>query len=305
MYSLSLEREFERQVCCKVDIAQDCGFDEFLCPNEGNPQKMAPHLQGITQRGISVLTGTERSFFHLLFSNETIVYDATYYSYMFEAMKESDKIELKQLYTKLIKFAADDYYEGENERNLALWLNIKVSHASYDGNPYDHSVGAFYSTRTFKAVKQYMARNFIEFTRIGFVDMSNIYGHSIIRLNALSQEEIQQSCQNPEMKRFLPKIIECWTRLKPSTYLAFSKIEGWNDAFERYFCSPSNTLALNFFLKRLEDEKLMNEFIKIFGEQNLEILKNPFLRNLNFLIGLIIHAKDALINFTVRNYALI
>ena len=148
------------------------------------------------------------------------VYDVTYFSYIFDAMNESEKNEFKQLLTKLIKFATDVYHEGENERNLALWLNIKVRHVT-DANPFDNSVGAFYSHNTLKAVKQYMAQNFLELSRIRFVDMSSIYNRSILRLNALSDEEIQECCQNPKMKCFLPQFIESWTFLNQTTYYCF------------------------------------------------------------------------------------
>jgi hypothetical protein len=64
---LSLEQELEKEGCWQIDLDQWCSFYDFLEPNEGNPQKLIPHLQEISKKGVVVSTGTERSFFFLLF----------------------------------------------------------------------------------------------------------------------------------------------------------------------------------------------------------------------------------------------
>lgn len=48
-------------------------FDDYREPNEGYPERIRPHLEAAWNReGIAVSTGTERSFFHLLFSNHDL-----------------------------------------------------------------------------------------------------------------------------------------------------------------------------------------------------------------------------------------
>lgn len=51
-----------------LDIHKPIAFDNYLTPNEGNPQNIHPLLQEI-KPGFLVSTGTERSFFNLLFIN--------------------------------------------------------------------------------------------------------------------------------------------------------------------------------------------------------------------------------------------
>lgn len=64
-----LESLYEHLVCCGVDINFDCGFADYLWPNESCPQYLASHLADL-EEGIFVSTGTERIFFELLFANE-------------------------------------------------------------------------------------------------------------------------------------------------------------------------------------------------------------------------------------------
>jgi hypothetical protein len=66
-----LEKEFANQGCFSLDLSQYCDFPEFLSPNEGNPESIQHHFKNISNRGIVVCTGTERSFYTLLFCSET------------------------------------------------------------------------------------------------------------------------------------------------------------------------------------------------------------------------------------------
>jgi len=52
-----------------VDVHADCGFRDYLEPNEGTHRNVQPHLERMSE-GLLVSTGTERSFFDLLFSPE-------------------------------------------------------------------------------------------------------------------------------------------------------------------------------------------------------------------------------------------
>lgn len=53
----------------ELNIAKISYFDVYLSPNEGHPQKIAFLLEGV-ETGFLVSTGTERSFFNLLFSDQ-------------------------------------------------------------------------------------------------------------------------------------------------------------------------------------------------------------------------------------------
>ena len=64
-----LECEFENQCLVDVNISQQCDFPDYLEPNEGSPEDVKSHL-ALMEKGIIVSTGTERSFFDLLFSDE-------------------------------------------------------------------------------------------------------------------------------------------------------------------------------------------------------------------------------------------
>jgi len=63
-----LECEFENQCLVDVNISQQCDFPDYLEPNEGSPEDVKSHL-ALMEKGIIVSTGTERSFFDLLFSD--------------------------------------------------------------------------------------------------------------------------------------------------------------------------------------------------------------------------------------------
>ena len=65
---VSLESEFEHLITADVDTRKDPNYDEYLEPNEFNPEKMIPHLERAKEGGLLVVTGTERAFFSLIFS---------------------------------------------------------------------------------------------------------------------------------------------------------------------------------------------------------------------------------------------
>ena len=80
----SLEMQFADQCLVDVDVHAKCNFDDFLEPNEYEPEGIEPHLkmveQGICntaegvatleQEGLHVITGAERFFFMHCFSDE-------------------------------------------------------------------------------------------------------------------------------------------------------------------------------------------------------------------------------------------
>jgi hypothetical protein len=65
----SLEEQFESAITQPVDVRTDCGFKDYLDPNEGSPEGIKPHLE-LAERGDLVSTGTERCFFNLCFLDE-------------------------------------------------------------------------------------------------------------------------------------------------------------------------------------------------------------------------------------------
>ncbi len=67
--SPSLEYQFAHLAFSDVDVNAECGFGDFLEPNELRPERVQPHLDR-AGRGVLVSAGTERSFFDLIFSSE-------------------------------------------------------------------------------------------------------------------------------------------------------------------------------------------------------------------------------------------
>ncbi len=65
----SLEEKYEEIVCYSFDPTVDCGFIDYLKPNEGPVECIIPHLQGV-KKGFIVSVGTERSFMDLIFAND-------------------------------------------------------------------------------------------------------------------------------------------------------------------------------------------------------------------------------------------
>lgn len=63
----SLENEHLDLVTQNVDVKFNCDFVDYLRPNEMNPEGIKEHLK-LAKRGIHVSTGTERSFFGIIFS---------------------------------------------------------------------------------------------------------------------------------------------------------------------------------------------------------------------------------------------
>jgi hypothetical protein len=126
-----------------------------------------------------------------------------------------------------------------------------------------------YSVETLNLLREYINNNFLKVPRFGFIDMG-CSGDREEKLNTLSTEEIDELCQYPETKCFLERLMNCWVLLKPRVYLAFSKIEGWQEQFEISFANPRKNLP--GFLDRLKEHHLLEEFISEFGKKRLDRL---------------------------------
>ena len=63
-----LERDFQSIAYRTQDLLKR-KFESYLMPNEGSPENIVPCLHQVTARGIFVSTGTERSFFNLIFAD--------------------------------------------------------------------------------------------------------------------------------------------------------------------------------------------------------------------------------------------
>jgi hypothetical protein len=64
-----LETQFSQEVLT-IDLTNKPNFKDFIRPNERQPSKIVPHL-AMSQPGLIVSTGTERSFFDLALSDPT------------------------------------------------------------------------------------------------------------------------------------------------------------------------------------------------------------------------------------------
>jgi hypothetical protein len=122
---------------------------------------------------------------------------------------------------------------------------------------------AICTRETLNGLKNYAKRYFFRVPRLGYIDMNPLNDHSK-RLNELSIQEVQDLCQSPETKRFLPRIIENWETLDPHLYLAFSQVEGWQEEFESYFSSHPHCMFPfeEHLMKRQLHQKCVENFRK-------------------------------------------
>jgi hypothetical protein len=64
----SLAEEFAEFAFCEVNKDVKCDLPDYLEPNEGAPEAIKPHLSLSKKGVVTVVTGAERGFFHILFS---------------------------------------------------------------------------------------------------------------------------------------------------------------------------------------------------------------------------------------------
>jgi hypothetical protein len=69
---LSLEERYADLIFADLEVFREYGFQDYhRAPNEWPPQNVQPHL-GQTEPGYTVVTGSERGFYDLLFSEESL-----------------------------------------------------------------------------------------------------------------------------------------------------------------------------------------------------------------------------------------
>ncbi len=100
---------------------------------------------------------------------------------------------------------------------------------------------------------------------LGYFSLSNLS-----EINGLSPEHTNILCRNPQTKQHLPFLIGKMSSLRPEHYLAFIKIEGAKEEFERQ-CSQLN-INLDYLLNCTSDSQLL-AFTQEFGQSRLETLK--------------------------------
>lgn len=92
------------------------------------------------------------------------------------------------------------------------------------------------------------------------------------KLNAATSEQLEILSNHIEIKRFVTHLIHPLAGLTPTVYIAFSKVEGWKNAFECHFVMCRYQLAE--LLTYLHEANLLTRFIREFGEDRLSSLKS-------------------------------
>jgi hypothetical protein len=195
-----------------------------------------------------------------------------YFSYVHKTLNDQERIEFDEL-VKTIKQANqidDDLHNWLNNKLPSnSWLNNELLSNSHSDR-FNADIGAFHSRNTLKGLREYVAENILEVPRLGYIDMKMSY-RGFERLNSFSPEEIDCLCKHEGARRFLESLVDNWVILDPKIYLAFSRIEGWKEEFEKKFsCRCQN---LDGFLGRLEEQGLLEGFIQEFGQGRLDALK--------------------------------
>jgi hypothetical protein len=97
---------------------------------------------------------------------------------------------------------------------------------------------------------------------LGYICLSNSD-----KINQLSAEDINILCCNPNIEKHVPFLVGKQPELIKEHCLAFMRIKGWKEEFERQ-CSQ-RTINLDYMLLKLGHENLQREF----GSTRLEALK--------------------------------
>lgn len=123
-----------------------------------------------------------------------------------------------------------------------------------------------YSADRLEVLQKYINKNVISIPGINPIDMKS----NIIRINTLSPSDTQKLCEHEKITHFLSKLVKSSLELNPDAYMRFSKISGWNEAFEDHFMKEPS--ALITLLGRLKEAHLLNELIENLGVEKLDAL---------------------------------
>ncbi|HEV8051767.1 MAG TPA: hypothetical protein VGP47_04670 [Parachlamydiaceae bacterium] len=155
-----------------------------------------------------------------------------------------------------------------NIKEFSRWFNKKIMDSSIS-DIFFRDVGAFYTPNTLKYLEQFVEDNILQVNNLSFYMPDP---QKLKSLNYLTEKELFKIASSDEIKRFVPFLIKYWHVFTSKVNLAFCNIEEWKNEFERCFQGPQDDLE--FFLNRLRNEGILDNFITSFGETRLSEIKD-------------------------------
>lgn len=197
-----------------------------------------------------------------------------YKSYVHKAVTPQEESELGELFYKIERCLAPgkgswlEQLQIPHKKCTAEWMQNHIFNDEPDA--FNANTGPIYSTETLILLREYIQKHVIEIPHFGFMLMDP-YSLGLRKFNDATPERIREFCHTaPELKRYLPILVNSHLVLDLPIYLAFSQLEGWHEAFEEKFVSSSK---LEFVLNRLQEKGLLETFTQAFGSDRLEALK--------------------------------
>jgi hypothetical protein len=208
------EQDFLKHICTDVDVKADCGFLDYLMPNETVGTGLKPHLDKMTP-GLIVSVGTERCFFDLLLSDPMkcdgmVVRDinprvkayvdfnvlllrisASREEYCALAKKPENNEESRQrieyirakIENQPIPPILKDYYQKNLEAFAGIYYETSKEQwtkpYSYYNQDYFTEVNYYESDELFAKIQQYAKNGKIVSTIGSINDLSFLYNHRI------------------------------------------------------------------------------------------------------------------------------
>jgi hypothetical protein len=198
-----------------------------------------------------------------------------YFSCIFQPLKDEENSEFDQLVNKL-----ETAYGITNSARWALVCPAAYGRQKSNNNHPLHSPMAIPSRSKdmLDTLREYTRTYLLKVPRLELVDICPI-SRNIVNLNRLTDQEINEVCQNPDTKNFLDILAQQWPLLDPRIFLAFTQIEGWKERMEigMTHCQNNKDSVKIFLEKLLQDKSYPQKFIVQFGEQMLNNLLKEYL----------------------------
>jgi hypothetical protein len=137
-------------------------------------------------------------------------------------------------------------------------------------DPFNIEMGAIRRKMTLVRMKRYVANNILSIPNHPNYNM-DILCSNIEKINNAFPQKIDELTNHLETRRFVKQLAGAYDSLEPKVYIAFSKVDGWMEAFEQEFSFFNRDL--NGLLKSLEKEGLLDGFIQEFGSERIQILQ--------------------------------
>lgn len=180
-----------------------------------------------------------------------------YFSYFPTDFPLQERIELDLLLNKLRDARID------TSTSLSRFLQ-EYAPVACDISPSNRAPAASYSRDTLILVKKYIDQNLYEIEGFGCVLIDSF--DNISKLNSVPVDLLHKMVSDPQIKRFVYKLVDGISFLRASTYIAFMDVHGWKEVFET---KASDQEFLNEVAWTLQKEGLLQTLIDRFGKERI------------------------------------